>query len=759
MNACELWRSGYRVKLQSQPFKVLALLLEHPGEIVTREELQLRLWGDNTTVDFDHSLATAINKIREALRDSAENPRFVETLARRGYRFIAPTHRVAEADGAKLSPASPAEKHGALTHFSSSVVEAAPGPLIGPDSPTAPDLPVALGGTTPVHSQDVLWPLPPLPSPAASVQLPAVAGPSSIREKARAGLSPAFWSVAALLGLLVGLAAYLLGRGQTETRPPHIVQLTHSGRLAVDIGLTENLPASSTDAYRIFVPIVHEGRAGIGTVPVGGGEPTPLRIPDEVASPTLGDVSPDGSRLLLRSHLSTESEQPLWVVPTTGGSALRVGGVLAHDATWMPDGKGILYAAGNELYLTHADDARQSPFASLPGRAFWLRWNPAGTLLRFTIIDPIVHTGSLWQMSATDRKPRQILTGFMNPPMECCGVWTADGTSFVFQAERGGNTDVWRLSGDAATKPVRLTDGPLQFQAPVAARTGNTVFFLGADGRSQVKRLTATGELVPEKGFLASAFRVEFSRDRRWVAWTDDRGRLWRAAGDGTQTLQLTPDTLDVFLARWAPDGSQLAFMAREPGKAWRLYLVAADGREIHSLLTESRNAADPSWSPDGQLLVFGRINDTLGKETAARTLQILNLRTNEVSEVPGSDGLFSPRWSPNGRYIAALSLDQRQVLLFDVAAKQWRPLPVHSGADPAWSSDSRFLYLHEPLDPAQPIDRVSIPEGRVQQLIRLSFSPESEAAGYIFGGLTQDDQPLIVERTFTANLYSLLLR
>jgi DNA-binding winged helix-turn-helix (wHTH) protein len=86
----ELWKAGKRIKIQSQPFKVLSVLLEHPGEIVTREDLQLRVWGKDTIVDFEHSLGTAINKIREALSDSADNPRFVETLARRGYRFIAP---------------------------------------------------------------------------------------------------------------------------------------------------------------------------------------------------------------------------------------------------------------------------------------------------------------------------------------------------------------------------------------------------------------------------------------------------------------------------------------------------------------------------------------------------------------------------------------------------------------------------------------------------------------------------------------------
>lgn len=86
----ELWRNGTKVKLQDQPFQLLALLLAKPGEIVTREELRSQLWSDHTFVDFDHGLNAAIRRLRDALGDSADNPRFVETLSRRGYRFIAP---------------------------------------------------------------------------------------------------------------------------------------------------------------------------------------------------------------------------------------------------------------------------------------------------------------------------------------------------------------------------------------------------------------------------------------------------------------------------------------------------------------------------------------------------------------------------------------------------------------------------------------------------------------------------------------------
>jgi DNA-binding winged helix-turn-helix (wHTH) protein len=93
----ELRKNGGKLKLQEQPFQVLAMLLERPGEVVTREELRQRLWPADTFVDFDHSLNTAINKLRDALGDQAANPRFIETLAKRGYRFIAPVQTTAEA--------------------------------------------------------------------------------------------------------------------------------------------------------------------------------------------------------------------------------------------------------------------------------------------------------------------------------------------------------------------------------------------------------------------------------------------------------------------------------------------------------------------------------------------------------------------------------------------------------------------------------------------------------------------------------------
>jgi cholera toxin transcriptional activator len=104
----ELRKSGLRLRVQEQPFQVLLVLLERPRELVTREELRQRLWPADTFVDFDHSLNTVINKLREALSDSAANPRFIETLARRGYRFLASVEFVQKQTAPDVQPAAPA---------------------------------------------------------------------------------------------------------------------------------------------------------------------------------------------------------------------------------------------------------------------------------------------------------------------------------------------------------------------------------------------------------------------------------------------------------------------------------------------------------------------------------------------------------------------------------------------------------------------------------------------------------------------------
>jgi len=134
LSAGELRKSGVKLRLQGQPFQVLALLLEHAGDVVTREELQQKLWPSDTFVDFDHSLNTAVNKVREALGDSASSPRYVETLARRGYRFIAEVHQDISSDAPEEAP-----------HGAAAVLLTAPDQKRSASTPPAPpDPPPAL---------------------------------------------------------------------------------------------------------------------------------------------------------------------------------------------------------------------------------------------------------------------------------------------------------------------------------------------------------------------------------------------------------------------------------------------------------------------------------------------------------------------------------------------------------------------------------------------------------------------------------------
>src|SRR5215510_2022724 len=109
----ELRKYGLRIKLRDQPFQILSLMLEHPGQVVTREELQRKLWPADTFVDFDRGLNRAVNQLRDALSDSAENPRFIETFPKRGYRFMAPVEdstRAAER-ATTAQPAAPVPGH------------------------------------------------------------------------------------------------------------------------------------------------------------------------------------------------------------------------------------------------------------------------------------------------------------------------------------------------------------------------------------------------------------------------------------------------------------------------------------------------------------------------------------------------------------------------------------------------------------------------------------------------------------------------
>lgn len=712
----ELRKSGIRIRLQAQPFRVLLCLLERPGEVITREEIQQRLWGSDTIVDFDHSLGTAINKLRESLGDSADNPRFIETLARRGYRFIAPV-TIAGRD-----------------HPVQDLVE--PGELPIGDS-TAPPL------SLPVH-------------PA-----PATAAPPAVRRGPR-------FALLVPLALFFLLAAFFGGYWvhPSYTAPPHISQITFSGRVGPGDPLFESFAGTATDGSRIYFSQIENGRAMLAQALIADGETSTVPLPDELAAPSLGDIAPDGSRLLLRNHLATAPEQVLWVVSTTGGTARRIPGILAHDATWMPDGQRILYASGDDLYIARDNGSESRKFATLPGRAFWLRWSPDGRRLRLTLLNSETHTSALWELAGDGSHAHVLLPSWTPAPAaECCGSWTDDGRYYVFQSARDGSSNIWAIperSGllDRPQPPIPITNGPLEYQAPITERGGRRTFFIGLDTQIELLRYDRTQKIfIPYGPGLSSATRMEFSHDGQWVAWIrKDDGSLWRSRSDGTGRLQLTGRPMQVFMMYWSSDARQIAFMGRQPGKPWKIYTMDADGGHLQEVLDEDRSEADPDWSPDGKMLVFGRLPDLMAEAAQPKAIYTVDLATHTMTKLPGSDGLFSPRWSANGKYIAALSIDQKKLMLFDVAARSWRVLAEQNIADPAWSHDDSAIYFHDFAEVDQPIFRVEIATDKVERVADLGDLRSANVVDYRFAGLAPGDVPLVSARMSTANLYAATL-
>src|SRR5437870_9401563 len=170
---------------------------------------------------------------------------------------------------------------------------------------------------------------------------------------------------------------------------------------------------------------------------------------------------------------------------------------------------------------------------------------------------------------------------------------------------------------------------------------------------------------------------------------------------------------MEAELPRWSPDGTRIVFTGLRPGKARKIYLISAAGGNAQELMQEERTEADPTWSPDGNSLSFGRMPFLEFGSAGQVNIQILDLRSNQVSRLPGSDGLYSPRWSPDGRYIAAMPSDSRSLTLFDFKTQKWSVLARANAGYPCWSRDGQYVYfLQMPPDPG--VLRVGIRDRKV---------------------------------------------
>jgi Tol biopolymer transport system component len=144
-----------------------------------------------------------------------------------------------------------------------------------------------------------------------------------------------------------------------------------------------------------------------------------------------------------------------------------------------------------------------------------------------------------------------------------------------------------------------------------------------------------------------------------------------------------------------------------------------------------------------------------MAEASQPKDIELLDLATKAVTKLPGSDGLFSPRWSGNGKFIAALSIDQRRMLLFDVATKTWRVLAQQNIADPCWSPDDTAIYFHDFAAADQPIYKMTVATGKVERIADLHDLRSASVVDYRFAGLAPGNVPLVSARMSTANIYA----
>jgi Tol biopolymer transport system component/DNA-binding winged helix-turn-helix (wHTH) protein len=716
----ELRRDGIRIKLPQQSFRVLALLLERPGELVSREEIRTRLWRDGTVVEFENGINAAVRRLRRALHDSAEQPRYVETLARLGYRFIAVPVDVVEvrsngeskpSEVAKV-PAAPVVQMPALTERGARDHALAPVPKREPAEPR----PFLL--------------------------------PRSRRPGRRTQVT------AAIVGAItLAVAIAVVGRS-----PSAVVlrtqQITHSGRIQADTAIAD-------DGRRLYLVERIGGHFQLGSVNREGGNVQPASTPFQDTE--LFGISPDGTQLLVGNLEGMPDERPLWLLPLMDGSPRRLGDITTHAAAFSRDGHRLAFANGSTLYLANADGAEVRSLLSVEGTPLEMFWSLDGRSLRFSLDSPPGRV-SLWEVSTENGAAHALLPGWRGPRTrwadgDSSGTWVQNGKYFVFRSARDDVSSIWAKREGSwlpwHNGPFQIYQGPLYFLRMLAAEDGGRVYFVGDDQHYELMRYDAGSRTFMPYLDGVSAESVSYSRDGNWVAYITlpDRS-LWRSRVDGSQRQQLTFAPAQAGFPQWAPDGNQIAFELVQDGRT-KVALIASGGGTPRIVAAGTAEEFGPSWAPDGNSLLF------LRRQGGVSSIDSINLKSGELGSLPGSRGFKGPKVSPDGQYVVAIADDDRAVVLFDARTRKWTQLAgtttVHGSF---WSKDGRSIYYQDVFGSLQqPIYRIDIVSRKVDKIADTSNFLRSDVRNYSFTGLAPDDSCIVRLTRANSDVYAVDLK
>jgi Tol biopolymer transport system component/DNA-binding winged helix-turn-helix (wHTH) protein len=667
LRAGEVRKGGVRLKLGGQPFQVLAILLERPGQVVTREELQKRLWPD-TFVDVDHNLNTAINKIREALNDVAESPRFVETLPRRGYRFIGV---VEKAVGTKGPEECNAEREAPARKIRRTTVVL---------------LVLAALGIVGIAAS-LAWRHPSTPSARTLTRI-------TFEDGLQTG---ATWSPD---GRYIAYASNRGGKFDIWVQ-----QISGGDPIQVTKQPGQNWqpdwsPDGQSIAYRN-----EEGAGGLFVIPALGGAGQERKIASFGFHPRW---SPDSSRILFQTHFTRLDVTDRFYVVDLGSGALHQ--VLTDFLSSRPAGKEVI--AGSAAW--HPDGKRISVWGwSLdPSPIFWTVAVDGGGATR-TEIAPAV------------RKQFEELAGRGFPGwLDMRFAWAPAGDAIYFERTLQGARSVWKLNIDSqslrGTSIERLTTGTGADAEPSLSPDGKKLAFTSGTKslRAWMFPFNATSGRILGPGQAVSSPATEvdmltLSPDGTRLAFWGQRsgkGELWeKELPNGPETLATGDKLYGRSLGHWSPDSRQLAYgrmnFATKEFQIVRWSSSDHNEEPITTALVSDFGGVVWDWSPDGKSLLC-----TL-TENAQRNTEIWQVPLAEQprAETAAHKVLSSPdtnvyqsHFSPDGQWIVFETARQLPdgvesvIYVTRASGGPWIPISKEKVWDdkPRWSPDGKIIYF-----------------------------------------------------------------
>jgi Tol biopolymer transport system component/DNA-binding winged helix-turn-helix (wHTH) protein len=682
LEARELRKSGLRIKLQDQPFQILAMLLERPGEIVTREELQKRLWPEDTFVDFDLSLNSAVKKLRQALGDDSENPRFIETLYRRGYRFIGPVNGTSLPSASILGSAEAVQAQTVSERLTPSV-----------RSRNLRFLTWAIIAVLVLMVVRVFWSSPSEP--------PRITGYTQITSDGRAKGFESF--------VTDGERLYI-----REFELDHFV----IGEVSVSGGETAILPTSLRDpgiediSARGSALLVgtSEGTVGEGSVwafPLPAG--SPRRLGDLVVNSATW--SPDASNLVFSKG------QEIFIANSEGGNPRKLATLSGqvHGLRFCPDGHRLRFTVADlktdstSLWELNRDGSGLHPLLpgwNQPPQEHGGNWTSDGKYFLFQSFragrnnlwvlperahwfgghaDPMQLTnGPLdFTLPAPSKDGKRIFAVGVQPRAELVhydaktgfvpylGGMSANGLAFSPDGQSVAYVSVpdrvlWRSKVDGSERQP-LTNAPEMWAAlPRWSPDGKQIVFMGRTINTSWRAYLVSPNGGASRDLIPGA---EAGFDPTWSADGESIVLSLHNAGvtpRGISILDLKtkkvsdlPDAENLYSPRWSPDGRYIAAMTTDSQKLMLFDRVTARWMELASMTT----IGYPSWSHDGQYLYFDTI---LTDDPAFFRIRISDRKLERLVTLKGVRRF----WSELGQW-TGLAPDDSLLLVRDTSSQE----------------------------------------------------------------------------------------